>query len=520
MSKNAVSPEPTASAAPVSPAFRRYLYVTAATTGGVVMIVEILGAKLLAPYTGTSHFVWTAQIAVTLGALAAGYYLGGRLADKDPAPGRLYACILAAAAYLCFSAFLVRPVANGCLSLGLAGGTLLASTVLFLFPIASLAMTAPFLTRLITTSLAGVGGTVGRLTAVSTAGSLAGTLLIGYVLVPLLPNTRSLFLAAGYFLIWRRTLKNAVRVAGLLALAYFPVTATRAYEGLNPWHRSAEVYRGNSNFGLIQVIDYQYSSLRLCLNDYLLQNTWDTREQKSVSPFTYMLYHLARAYRPHLDSALCIGLGAGLVPRQLAEEGVRVEAVEINPQMIKVARQFFGCRPELFPITAGDGRYFLARDKHHYQAVILDAFLGDAVPAHLMTVEAFTAIRERLAPGGVLVINSFGCLEPGRDFSTASLDKTLRRVFPFVRLHAATQQLGNIYFVASAEPHPAAPAAPDFSGVHRSVRAEVEKAFSRTHTTDPNHGRVLTDDYNPVEFYDAANREQFRRTVTGAVSQL
>src|SRR5512134_3296976 len=105
-------PQAAAVSGPVlSPALRRYLYGTAAVTGGAIMIVEILGAKMLAPYVGTSHFVWTAQIAVTLVALATGYYVGGRLVDRSPKLSRMYACILAAAIYLCVTVLVVRPVA-------------------------------------------------------------------------------------------------------------------------------------------------------------------------------------------------------------------------------------------------------------------------------------------------------------------------------------------------------------------------------------------------------------------------
>src|ERR1700758_3592118 len=104
------------------------------------MIIEILGAKMLAPYVGTSHFVWTAQIAVTLVALAAGYYLGGRLVDKAPQLNRIYFCILGAAVYLALTVLMVRPVAYAFLSFRLALGSLLASAFLFFVPLALLAM--------------------------------------------------------------------------------------------------------------------------------------------------------------------------------------------------------------------------------------------------------------------------------------------------------------------------------------------------------------------------------------------
>src|SRR5579871_3865653 len=145
----------------ISSGQRNYLYVTAAVAGMVIMIVEILGAKMLAPYVGTSHFVWTAQITVTLIALAAGYYSGGRLADRAQKLGNLYAAILAAAVYLCFTVLIIKPVANWCLEFRLAFGSLLASFILFFVPLALLAMVGPFFVRVLTQSINQVGSHVG-----------------------------------------------------------------------------------------------------------------------------------------------------------------------------------------------------------------------------------------------------------------------------------------------------------------------------------------------------------------------
>ncbi len=119
--------QPVAANPPVlSVGLRRYLYLTAAVTGAAIMIVEILGAKMLAPYVGTSHFVWTAQISVTLVALATGYYAGGRLVDRSAKLGRVYGCVLLAAIYLCLSVLIVKPVAYWGLEYILALGSLLA----------------------------------------------------------------------------------------------------------------------------------------------------------------------------------------------------------------------------------------------------------------------------------------------------------------------------------------------------------------------------------------------------------
>ena len=123
----------------VSKGLSRYLHLTAAVTGAAIMVVEILGAKMLSPFVGLSHFVWTAQIAVTLVALACGYYVGGRLADRSPQPGTLYGAILAAAGYLVLTVLVCEPVAYWCLDFKLAVGSLLASTFLFFAPAANTA---------------------------------------------------------------------------------------------------------------------------------------------------------------------------------------------------------------------------------------------------------------------------------------------------------------------------------------------------------------------------------------------
>ncbi|HON09049.1 MAG TPA: hypothetical protein PLW02_13210 [Verrucomicrobiota bacterium] len=141
--------------------------------------------------------------------------------------------------------------------------------------------------------------------------------------------------------------------------------------------------------------------------------------------------------------------------------------------------------------------------------MILDAFLGDSSPSHLMTKEAFESMRNLLKTGGVLIINSFGDLESGRDFFTASLQKTLKAVFKSVKIHTA--HTGNIFFAASDKNPLEFVNKPDFSDIHPAVQYNVETAFNTIVEANPSHGRILTDDFNPVEYYDAQNRERMRR---------
>jgi spermidine synthase len=129
-----------------------------------------------------------------------------------------------------------------------------------------------------------------------------------------------------------------------------------------------------------------------------------------------------------------------------------------------------------------------------------------------MTREAFRAMQRVLKPDGVLVMNTFGELEPPGDFLGASLEKTLQSVFKSVRIHS--DGLGNMFFVASDQPELAVPKwRPQPEDVHSKVAARVEETFNAICHTDPHRGIVLTDNYNPTEFYDAANREELRKRV-------
>ena len=476
---------------------------------------------MLSPYFGTSHFVWTAQIAITLLSLAVGYWFGGCLADRSPGLGRMYACILVSAFCLCLTVFLCPWVADRCLDLKLALGSLLASLFLFFVPLALLATVGPFIIRALTASVTAVGGQVGQISALSTAGSVLGTVLVSYVLIPLLPNSTTMYLtgmglmalATVYFFVWGKRWWSNMAVIVALYLAW---AAGLPFIGSHSAVRvggTEELERCNSNFGLMQVLQAPNGLWRFCLNDYLVVNGYDVVRKQSIFAYTCMLHGLAHAYTTNLDSALCIGLGVGILPMQLANEGVKVDVVEINPAVVPLAQKYFDLQPERLHIVIDDGRHFLNGCQPRYDAILLDAFLGDSMPSHLMTREAFAAMRQVLHPGGTLVINSAGSLVPGRDFLTASVEKTLRAVFQGVRVHASQLPFDNIYFVASDRPELAFIRPPDVSGVHPMLRQTVEEIYATRVATDSHHGRVLTDDFNPVEFYDAANRERWRRSL-------
>jgi spermidine synthase len=328
-----------------------------------------------------------------------------------------------------------------------------------------------------------------------------------------------LLLCAAQFVFFRSTSnpkpKPTLPIAAIITLALACVLQNKLRA---PLHFMTRLYFGNSNFGEIQVLEHKTTGKRYYLNDFLVQNTYDPKDQASLSLFTYMLHELAWGYSTNLQNALCIGMGIGIVPREFAREGIHTDVVEINPAIVPVAQKFFDFNPAAVNITIGDGRFYINKSQKHYDAIILDAFLGDSSPSHLMTREAFAEMARLLGQSGVLVINSFGEFRPGRDYFLASLDKTLRAVFKNVHIHASGN--GNVFFAASQRdlrlhlrPHLKFPADTDLD-------SEFQSATTLAPPPDPNAGIVLTDDFNPVEFYDAANREQHRRALALSIRDL
>jgi spermidine synthase len=326
-----------------------------------------------------------------------------------------------------------------------------------------------------------------------------------------------------YFVVWGRTRDVIAPLATALVLGV-GVGALGVYvtHGKHRADREGfdEKFYGNSNFGVLQVIDI--GATRYYFNDYLTQNTYDPVQKQSMALFTYMLHGLGRVYTTNASDVLCIGLGIGIVPMQFAREGARVDVVEINPAVVPVAEEFFDFNKAKVNLTLGDGRPFLNRCTNKYDVVALDAFLGESSPSHLMSREAFQQMRRVLKPGGVLTINAFASFDPGEDFLGASLYRTLTNVFPHVRIHSAGG--GNTFYVASDHSLASFRREPDLSGVHPSKVDEVERAYAGviepeeangrfTFTLHPNNGRVLTDDFNPVEFFDVKNRERIRRNL-------
>jgi spermidine synthase len=482
---------------------RQYAFLLAALflAGGSSLVLEILGTRLISPYYGSSLYCWSALITVTLVSLAAGYNWGGRQAET--ASLALF-CRLLAFAGGCTAVIpaLRAPVLQATSSLGVQLGALSSATLLVAPALVLLSASGPVAVRLSSTSLTGVGRAAGDVYAVSTLGSVAGAILAGFVLIPhlalttILEGTAALLLlvsAVGTWLAAKRVPYG--RVAAATAALLFAFFA-------RPGESENLTVNRETQYGQVKVLDYD--SKRYLLVNGTTQSiaTVDpkTGAFESDSPYVHALEWVAFA-RPGAKRALAIGLGGGLLPKALSEHyGLTVDAVELDPAMIELARSHFGYAPS-GEVFAQDGRAWLARSGRKYPIVILDAFGAEAPPAHLFTREAFAQIRDALEPGGVLAINLVSLIRPPGDEPWLAVYKTLREVFPEVRPFIASpayKGLANILYFCSDSPlDPRVPAK-----ARPLVRSALELAFAGPLHADASRldaAPVLTDDYAPLE---------------------
>ncbi|MBN2143984.1 MAG: fused MFS/spermidine synthase [Candidatus Aureabacteria bacterium] len=505
-----------------------FLRFTVFITGAVVMIVELLGTKIIAPFFGSTVYTWTALIAVTMVSLSAGYYLGGHVSDKLLSKDRLYWIILFSAVFLLVIPFLQFPVLKLGSKFGLRSGVLISSFILFSVPLLLLGMVSPFSVKLCYQDKARLGKTVGSLYAISTVGSLVGTILTGFFFIPHFGNLHILLgcsvtlilLSAFFFLAASGGKDRTIRGGIIVFLLVFAWIVGRYSHQNSVFVKDKFIYkvidRANSNYGNLRIVDIAYAESpdapfqRDLYNDGLCQNRIDLRTGKSLVPFSYALKGLIALTNPAPKTLLCIGTGAGILPMEFFEMGVEVDAVEINPQIHTMAKKYFNYSDSKAHTIEADGRYYLNSTEKKYDVVILDAFLGDSVPAHLLTIEMFRTIKSHLNQDGVLVVNFFGIRK--NDMAVDALYTMLKKTFTHVNAYSKSEvKLTNIYFSAS-DKEPASRFV--FSEGPPPFLAKILKdIFSHPLEMFYDETLILTDNKNPVEIWDLKNREEVRKRI-------
>ncbi len=419
------------------------LELTVFICGAVVMILELTGSRILAPYLGTSLVVWTGLIGVVLGALSLGYWWGGRVADRKANIRTLSLIVLAAGVAIGLMALVQAPflrlIQQSVQNLHL--GVLLATVTLFAPPSIFLGMIAPYAVKMKLADLEDTGTTVGRLYALSTIGSIVGTFLAGFILLAYVGSLNIIIFLAVVMTLLAIGLAPKTALAVKTALLLL-LTAGAVLHGL---HQRALAERGwidvDTAYNRIVIAparDEQTGRLMRVMTTgpgWFQSAMYLDDPVELVLPYT-RFFRLIEHFAPHFARVLMIGGGGYSFPKylQASHEPLWLDVVEIDPGFTELAQAHFAFSPDQrVHLHHQDARRFLNQDERNYDAIIVDAFNSQySIPFQLATQEAIQRMAANLAGDGVLLMNLLSALHgPDGRFFRAQL-ATLQRVFPQV----------------------------------------------------------------------------------------
>ncbi len=427
------------------------------------MSLEMAGSRLLAPTFGSSIYVWGALIIVVMAALTLGYYYGGRIADRYPNLAVMGVILTVAGLTIGFLPFWAPPVNYFCSGLGPRTGPLFASLYFFFIPGILLATISPYGIKLAGRNLTTIGYTAGRLSAISSAGSIVGTLITSFFLIPIMGVSNIihslglvLFLLASFILCYAKYVQNliptndntaSVQIAPyyLNRAIFFTILAlvllsllwiVKSFTGMDKY----TLYERDSLYHHILVKEEEQQRILHFDNSY--QSAIDLKKPLNML-FDYTSYlHLGVVAHPQPVKALFIGLGGGLAPYKFFNDYQTLETidiVEIDPEVVKVAKKYFRIPsdPKLH-ITVQDGRLFVEKAARKicadkltpYDIIIIDAYNATSIPFHLTTYEFLQSVRKILAKDGVVVSNIIGAYDGPGSILLRSMTRTFKAVFP------------------------------------------------------------------------------------------
>jgi spermidine synthase len=490
---------------------RRLLLPLVFVSGMASLGVEFGASRLLAPYFGTSLYVWGVLIGLILVYLSAGYVIGGRLADRHPNADLLYQITAWAGLWIGVIPLVSYPILLASqqgfrdLSVGLVAGTLLAVVLLFAVPVTLLGCVSPFAIRLLLKDVATGGNTAGRVYALSTVGSILGTFLPVFWFIPTY-GTRPTVEAFGLALVvisalalWpRRKLYAVFVLAVILAWIFLPA-------GIKPPEVGRLLYEKESAYNYIQVVQ-SGTATELILNEgQAVHSVYDSSTNLTHGYWDYLL--LADAFRPAQTaapaprSAAFLGLAAGTAARQYRlafGDQVDITGVEIDPDILSVGHRYFHLDDARAHEVVADARYWLDTQAGHYDVVVLDAYRQPYIPFHLTTREFFQQVKAHLNAGGAIAVNVG---RTATDYRLVdALASTMAAVFPSVFLIDDPNYTNTVVY-ASTDPIAVSDVTHNLELVSAPLATDAASSALREGKlrVSPYHGQVYTDDLAPIE---------------------
>ncbi len=493
-----------------------WLYLIVFVTGGSVMVIELLGTRLIAPFYGASLYVWSSLISVTMIALAVGYYVGGYWADRVHRSD-LSLIITLAGFFTILIPWVARPVLLVTDPLGLRGGAFVSAFVLFFPSLTMLGMVGPFAIKLGTTQLAGVGKSSGSIYAISTLGSVIGTLILGFYLFPKV-GSRQILICLGFVLIFlalvvavfeqkwfhKTAAVTSCSIIAVIGLCLLPKIIGAGHVDVDP--KFNVLSEQESLYGYVRVIEEPKRDLRFLTSDASMIGAADISD--GVNRLTYQdIVALIPAIKTDIKKVLLIGQGAGHMAMTLRDRyNIVTDTLEIDPAVAAAATNYFGFKPTGKQIV-GDARYEIRHLAGPYDLIIHDCFTGGSEPSHLLTVETLQQLKGLLAPQGLLALNFVAFAKGEGQQALASVTKTVNQVFSNQQLFISEpgEEFSDFIFLASNYAINLASSA--------LTQEQSDWLNKRIFPFDASQGQILTDNLNPLEHLQTRKSEHYRHVL-------
>ncbi len=484
-------------------------------TGAAVLVIEIVAIRLFSPHYGNTIFTVSGVLTLILTALSIGYYGGGKIADRYPLPAVFFGLILSSGALLMgfhFLGMLLLPLLGNILPV--TTGPLISAFLLFFFPSLLLGTLSPFAIKLQTIQFPedGIGAVSGIIFFWSTFGSIAGSLLASFFLIPhfgineiFIATAAILFTLGLVPLLFFKIQKKAIRTLTFVFLGL--LAASVLFASLED---GRALYSKDGIYEKILIYDSKFEGrpARFFKQDksysgVMFLDTQDPKDLPDVYPRYYTLYKL---FNPDIRDTLVIGGGIHTVPKALLAEhpAITVDVLEIEPALHSLAQKYFNLPddPRLTHIT-DDGRRHLRQTDKFYDYIFSDVYYSlFSIPAHFTTKEFFQTAKDKLNNNGVFAANLIGDLSRQDPSFIMSEIKTFRSVFPntyvFALSSPATTGMQNFLLVGHKSDRRI-----DFQSGTLAQTPEMEifkKKYVDLSRFDLTPYTIISDNFAPVEF--------------------
>lgn len=388
--------------------------------GATVMAVELCGAKLMAPLYGGGLFVWAAILAITLSALACGYFFGGILSQKEKTNRILFNIISVASICIAIMPFIATYLLPYISYINFKLAVILSAILLIFTPIFLLGCTTPLFVRLNTAKAEMAGMISGRVYAISTLGGIISTLFCGFVLIPIIGLKFTLLCFAIVLFVIAGIILKLIKGNTSLILFVVFVFAFQNYS-----RSEKALYTNHGILGEIEVLDLSYENelVRQLLINKIVQTEMNLKTKRSTSAYIHFIDSLIQTPKIKAN-ALVLGLGGGLLANKLCTRNYKVDGVEFDERIIEAAKIYFDLDPlvNTFPL---DARSFINDCDKKYDLIIFDLFKAEDQPSHVLTMESIKKVKEMLLPYSTMIINWHGFVKQPLGKGTEILLNTL-----------------------------------------------------------------------------------------------